>query len=172
MVTIREFVPKDAQAVHRLFADGQWQFAAGIEAEIESYVEETLVGDLSDIESYYTGPDGCNFWVAEIDGQVRGMIGLQRRSEKKGELRRLSVDINYRRRGLAQTLLETAEAYAREQGYTTLSLSTITPLTPAIALYEKFGYRRCGEDRYGAITVVPFTKDLFSEPGNSRGVQS
>ena len=93
-------------------------------------------------------------------------------ARKEGELRRLSVDINYRRRGLAQALLETAEAYAREQGYTTLSLSTITPLTPAIALYEKFGYRRCGEDRYGAITVLHFTKDLVSEPGSSRGVQS
>ncbi len=167
VITIREFLPKDTPTIHRLFADGQWQFAAGVEAEIETYIEESLLDDLSNIEAHYRDQAGSNFWVAEVDGKVRGMFGLQRRSEKEGELRRLSVDIEYRRRGIAQILLETAEAYAREQGYTRLRLSTITPLKPAIALYEKFGYLRCGEDRYGKLTVLHFTKYLVSERGSS-----
>ena len=172
VITIREFLPKDAPTILRLFADGQRQFAVGVEAEIESYVEKSLLDDLSDIEANYRDQDGSNFWVAEVDGQVRGMFSLQRRSEREGELRRLSVDIEYRRRGIAQTLLETAEAYAREQGYTSLRLSTITPLKPAIALYEKFGYREYGKDRYGAITVLHFTKNLVGERGSSGGGQS
>ena len=172
MFTIRQFRSDDLEAVRKLFVDGQRQFAAGFETEIESYIEETLSRDLADVRAHYLGRPGSNFWVVEGDGRLVGTAGLQRRNEEEAELRRMNVAIEYRRRGIAQSLLDTVEEYARTQGYSRLLLSTIIPLVPAIAMYEKNGFRRTGQHRYGSVTVLHFSKNLLSGQGRPEGGRS
>ena len=129
MFYIRQFRQEDADEVRRLFTEGQRQFSAGFERELETYIEDSLAGDLADIECHYAQP-GSNFWVAEVDGHVAGMVGVQRKDSITCELRRMSVDVRWRRKGLGRELLEMVEAFARQQGYTSMVLSTITPLQP------------------------------------------
>ena len=159
-VRIRQFRPEDAADACRLFAEGQRQFAAGIEQELESYISESLQDDLADVPLHYLSGPGSNFWVAEADGKLIGMAGLQGRSADVAQLRRLSVDIHWRRQGIGRKLLDRAQSFAIRHGYTRLCLSTITRLKPAIALYEDSGFRLSGEDKYGVITVLHFRKDL------------
>ena len=171
-VSIRTYQPADAEAVRQLFTRGQMDFAAGLEASVEAYIRRSLAADLADITSHYLGDPGSHFWVADVDGEVKGMVGVQRRDEEEAELRRMSVAADTRRRGIGWKLLETVEAFCREKGYRRISLSTVTQLQPAIAMYRKFGYELADEGTYGIMTVQYFVKHLVTPAESPAGEQS
>ncbi len=171
-IRIRTFQTADAPVVRRLFARGQLDFAAGFEEAVKAYIQRSLVDDLADIPLHYlNGPDS-GFWVADIQGQVKGMVGVQRRSEEEAELRRMSVAADTRRSGIGGMLLETVEAFCRERGYRRITLSTVAHLQPAIAMYRKFGYRLTDAEPYGVMTVQYFVKHLADPPVKPRDEQS
>lgn len=95
------------------------------------------------------------------------MVGIQGRNDGEAELRRMSVAVDSRRQGIGSKLLETAEEFCRTQGYTGIRLTTVTPLQPAIALYQKYGYRVVGQEQYGRISGLHFVKYLAD---SSRGL--
>ncbi len=59
----------------------------------------------------------------------------------------IGVDPVFRRQGLAQELMSDAHAWARGRGATLAHLEVRAGNTPAIALYERLGYRRVGVRR-------------------------
>ena len=160
MLNIRSYRPADAAAVRLLFAESLMDFAGNSTQAVESYVESSLADDLADISFHYLRSSGDHFWVAEVGGQIKGMVGIQRRGEKEAELRRMSVTGDARRRGIGWALLETTDAFCREQGYQQIRLTTVTLLQPAIAMYIRFGYQLTGEDQYGEIAGQHFVKRL------------
>ncbi|MFQ6028155.1 MAG: GNAT family N-acetyltransferase [Dehalococcoidia bacterium] len=160
MLTIRTFQPADHDAVRELFARGQMDFAQGLEDVVQAYIRRSLADDLADISANYLSDPGSHFWVADVDAQVKGMVGIQWRSEEEAELRRMSVASDTRRQGIGGKLLETTDAFCREQGYQRIRLSTVTQLQPAIAMYRKSGYQLTGEEQHGRLTVYHFLKDL------------
>lgn len=172
MVNIRTFQTTDAAAVRQLFARGQLDFAAGFEEAVKAYIRRSLADDLADIPRHYLNESGSGFWVADIRGQVKGMVGVQRRSEEAAELRRMSVAADARRSGIGGMLLETVEAFCRARGYRRITLSTVTHLRPAIAMYRKFGYRLVDAESYGVMTVQYFVKHLADPPVNLMDEQS
>jgi GNAT superfamily N-acetyltransferase len=178
MIGIRTFHPADAAAVRDLFSQGLLDFASdetygvydmGFEAPMREYIRHSLADDLADISASYLKEPGGHFWVAESEGsdetygvydRIKGMVGIQRRTDEEAELRRMSVASDSRRHGIGSRLLETAEAFCREQGYLRIRLTTVSLLQPAIALYRKHGYQQVGEERYGQITGLHFVKRL------------
>ena len=164
MLDIRTFQPADAAAVRRIFAQGQRDFAAGLEQAVEDYIRRSLANDLADIPLNYLSDPGPHFWVADVGGEVRGMVGVQRRDDQEAELRRMSVASAARRQGIGWKLSETVEAFCRERGYQRIQLTTVTQLQPAMAMYRKFGYRLVGEEPYGPMTVQSFVKLLTASP--------
>jgi GNAT superfamily N-acetyltransferase len=168
MLKIRSFQPSDGEAVRCLFTQGQLDFAQGseLEEEVRRYIQYSLSDDLSDIFRHYLRSPGNHFWVAEVDGQIKGMVGIQRRNDGEAELRRMSVAADSRRQGIGGRLLETAEDFCREQGYRRIHLTTVSHLKPAIALYRKFGYQLTDEDQYGRTMARHFVKYL-SDPLNN-----
>jgi GNAT superfamily N-acetyltransferase len=162
MLKIRSFQPADGEAVRRLFAQGQLDFAQGteLEEEVRRYIQYSLSNDLADISRHYLRPPGNHFWVAEVDGQIKGIIGIQRRDDGEAELRRMSVAADSRRRGIGGELLKTAEDFCRGQGYQHIHLTTVSHLKPAIALYQKAGYQLTGKDQHGQINAQHFVKYL------------
>jgi GNAT superfamily N-acetyltransferase len=164
MIGIRTFRPADADAVRDLFSQGLLDFAMGFEAPMREYIRHSLADDLADLSASYLKEPGGHFWVADVDGQIKGMVGIQRRTREEAELRRMSVAAVSRRHGIGGKLLETAEAFCREQGYRRIRLTTVSLLQPAIALYRKHGYHQVGEERYGQITGLHFVKHLAAGP--------
>ncbi len=160
MLNIRTFRPADAGAVRLLFAQSLMDFAGNSTHAVESYLESSLADDLADISFHYLRLPGDHFWVAEVEGQIKGMVGIQRQDEREAELRRMSVAGDARRQGIGWALLETTESFCREQGYRQIRLTTVTLLQPAIALYLRFGYQLTGEDQYGEIAGQHFVKRL------------
>lgn len=63
-----------------------------------------------------------------------------------GEVKRLYVRPAFRRRGIAERLLEALERFASSRGVQWLYLDTTDELQAALAFYDRHGYAR--RDRY------------------------
>jgi GNAT superfamily N-acetyltransferase len=166
MLKIRSFQPADSEAVRRLFAQAYLNLAQGteLEEEVMRFIEHSLSDDLANISRHYLRPPGSHFWVAEVDGQVKGSVGIYRRADGEAELRRMGVADDSRRQGIGRELLKAAEDFCREQGYPRVYLTSATHMSAAVAMYQKAGYQLIGKEPYGQfsrITAHHFVKHLF-----------
>ena len=91
-------------------------------------------------------------WHEESERPV--LVGYLCRWIVAGELQILNVATHpdWRRRGIGRLLVEAALDEARDESITRVTLEVRRYNTPAIALYERLGFRRVGERRnyYGA----------------------
>lgn len=69
------------------------------------------------------------------------MIGVQHHEAGVGEIRRLRVRQDHRRRGIGSRLLETAIKFCHDRGHVKITLDTFIDREPAIKLFEKFNFR-------------------------------
>ena len=86
------------------------------------------------------------FWTAWDDEQLVGCGALRELDAAHGEVKSMRTAEAHLRRGVAAQLLEHLLAEARHRGYARLSLETGVQdgFAPARALYERFGFTRCG----------------------------
>lgn len=93
---------------------------------------------------------GEGFFVAEIDGEVRGYVDLlAQRWQQLGWVANVAVDRAYRRRGLGSALVRHARQWAREQGLQAVLAETTTKNYPALSFYQRLGFQFCGfNDHY------------------------
>ena len=84
--------------------------------------------------------------AAEIDGQLAGYALLSlRKGSRAVRIYSIAVDARFARRGVASALLQACEKYARGRQKSELTLEVRYDNAPAIALYEKWGFRQFGE---------------------------
>lgn len=97
--------------------------------------------DLKDIPGFYQKGAG-NFWVARNDGAVVGTIALKDIGNRQVALRKMFVDAAHRGRaaGVAQSLFDTAIAWARAKGVKEIILGTTVKFLAAHRFYEKNGF--------------------------------
>lgn len=92
-------------------------------------------------------------WVTLLDERVVGTLAAVAKNNGL-YLRGMGILPKARATGLGKLLLETVEAFARENGLERLYLSTTPFLERAIRLYESFGFKRTDEGPH----------DLFKTP--------
>jgi putative acetyltransferase len=161
-VTIRSFRPSDLPACQVLYRDG---LLGGKLAENDTGL------DIDDIESAYMRP-GNHFWVAETpDGNVVGMIGVQHHDEGAGEIRRLRVLQEMRRRGIGTMLTEAAVKFCHEHQYLKVTLDTFVEREAAIKLFEKFRFRHSRTRSVAGKELLYFYLDLYTGEERRRGAQ-
>lgn len=88
-------------------------------------------------------PDSHVFLTASVGERVVGYVGMLYVLDE-GYISNIAVDPDFRRRGAADALLRALEARARELLLSLLTLEVRESNAPAIALYEKHGYRVAG----------------------------
>ena len=156
---IRGFKAADAEVCRLLFK----------EARIGGVVPENDTGlDIDDIPRAYIKPGG-RFWVAENpQGDVVGMIGVQHHDRGEGEIRRLRVRADHRRRGIGSALLEQAIRYCKEMQHLRVTLDTYIEREPAIKLFEKFKFRHSRTREVGGRSLLYFYLDLYSGDAHGR----
>ena len=125
--------------VNRLLAPSRMKDA------FEDYIAASLAEEIDRIPAYYGERNGW-FWIATIDQQVVGMFGLEPSGPGAMELRRMYVDPDYRRRGIAQNMLQRAEAFCRDSHQSRLDLSTSEIQSDAVAFYKSAGYQLVREE--------------------------
>ena len=104
---------------------------------LERYPRHAIHGvDLCQLEN------GRGFFVlARLDGRPVGTGAVRILEPGVGEVKRMYVRPEARRRGVARAVLVKLEESARDTGIHTLRLETGTRQPEAIALYEGEGYR-------------------------------
>jgi GNAT superfamily N-acetyltransferase len=95
------------------------------------------------------------FVVARLDGHAVGCGAVRVLEPGVGEVKRMFVRPETRRRGVAQAVLAKLETTAREMGMHTLRLETGTRQPEANALYERQGYQRI--PCFGEYVSDPFS---------------
>jgi len=83
------------------------------------------------------------FLVAEEEGAVAGYVGLITVLDE-GDIANVAVAPEFRRRGLAEALLRKLLADGEAAGLRKFFLEVREHNAPAVALYEKLGFRRIG----------------------------
>jgi putative acetyltransferase len=82
------------------------------------------------------------FVIARLDGKPVGCGALRPLDGALGEVKRVFVQPECRRMGIARKIMALLEDESLQNGFTTLRLETGTKQPEAIALYESLGYRR------------------------------
>ena len=93
-----------------------------------------------------------------MDGRNVGCVFLVKDTGTVARLRLLLVDPAARGRGLGQRLTDECVRFARERGYTSITLWTHRVLTAARHIYEKAGFRLTSSE-----AKKNFGKDVVSE---------
>lgn len=158
-VVIRSYRPSDLAACQRLYREG---LLGGKLAENDTGL------DIDDIEAAYMRPPGNHFWVAELPGdgnghgpEVVGMIGVQHHDEGVGEIRRLRVRSDLRRRGIGTRLVEAALKWCQDHNYLKVTLDTFMDREPAIRLFEKFRFRHSRTRELNGKELLYFYLDIY-----------
>lgn len=102
-----------------------------------------------ELPTSYTDHGGA-FWVAEIDGELRGTCGVFPVAPGVMELRKMYLTASSRGHGIGAALLAEATAFARAAGAARLVLDTTEQMKAAIAFYERHGFVRDDTEVRGA----------------------
>lgn len=122
-------------------------------------------------------------WVAEREGRLVGTIAMSGPKPANGHylrdpvpdcytrpghaiLAQLAVHPDERGQGLAEKLMDAAEAWAADQGYTHVALDTAEPAVQLQRRYARRGYARVGEVQWAGKTYrsVLMLKPLQPQP--------
>ncbi len=129
--------------------------------EVEVRTPGDYFADLDRIDEVYLR-DGA-FLVAIVDDRIVGMVGLLRLSSDSAEIRRMRVQPEYQRQGIAKALLCELEESAWRMGICHLHLSTLAIQEKAQRLYEASEYRSTRRGEVDGYPVVFYRKDLATE---------
>ena len=89
-------------------------------------------------------PDDCHeFLAAEQEGKVLGYVGMMTVLDE-GYISNVAVDPAFRRQGIADRLITELLDRARIRELSFVTLEVRESNAPAVALYEKCGYRTVG----------------------------
>ena len=87
----------------------------------------------------------ARLWIAEIDGEMIGSIGIVPNSNSEAQLRWFLVHPDHRGRGLGRELLNKALQFSRNRGFKSVFLFTVSDLKIAAHLYQWAGFRKTAE---------------------------
>jgi GNAT superfamily N-acetyltransferase len=143
---IWEFLPGDAASVRGLFIRVNRLLApAEMKDAFEAYIARSLTEEIDRVLDYYREREG-GFWVALEKEKIVGTFGLEASGEDAMELRRMYVDPDLRRRGIARRMLHFAEEECRRRGRSRMVLSTSELQQEALSLYRDAGYALVREE--------------------------
>lgn len=131
--------------LHGSYYSREWGLGLYFEAKVASEMVEFL-------SRFEAAHDGA--WFAQVDGEVVGSIFIDG-SDAQGKgarLRWFIVDPSYHGYGLGQRLIDRAVEFCTQQRFPRVYLTTFAGLNAARYLYEKAGFKLCGEEDGRALT--------------------
>jgi DNA-binding MarR family transcriptional regulator/GNAT superfamily N-acetyltransferase len=119
---------------------------------------EALVGKITAefIETFDPRRERC--WIAELDGERVGSVFVVAKSDEIAKLRLLILDQRARRLGLGRRLVKECLRFAKNAGYSSMTLWTQSILTAARGIYERAGFTLVAQEPHHSFGV-----DLIGE---------
>jgi len=165
---IRRYKSDDKEKVKEFY-----KFAS-IHSEI-GYRSGPWESDFDNIEGHFF--NGGEFLVGLIDGEVIAMGGYRKISDNVGQIRRMRVHPNHRRKGYAQQIIQRLEEVAKQNKMTELQLKTSTQQKMAQSFYEKNGYVKMEKEKEyytegggNSFEVVWYRKSLYRNIPHNQSV--
>lgn len=86
------------------------------------------------------------FWSVWDGADLLGCVALKELDPRNGEIKSMRTAAAHLRKGVAATLMQHILEVAKQRGHRRLSLETgsVAAFEPALRLYERFGFARCG----------------------------
>ena len=138
---VRKAVPQDVPGVLRCLSEA-------FEPYRKDYTPAAFLDTVLTSDTLATRLRTMTIFVAgRLDGEIVGTIACRRASESQAHLRGMAVLPTWHGKGIAQMLLETAEAEIRAWGCSRITLNTTKPLERATAFYRRNGFRPTGAER-------------------------
>ena len=119
--------------------------------------EKKLTVDPEDYTTFIDNPQKVIFF-ADADGKPAGQIKMVPWWNKFTYIEELTVDTEFRGKGVGRALLTRAIEWARQQHFPGVTLETQDNNVPACMLYEKCGFKLSGFDLY-AYRNFPEARD-------------
>ncbi len=120
--------------------------------------------------------EGKGIWLAQVEGELAGCIGLRKLQPSNArqcdagncaEIKRMYVRDKFRGQGIAQKLLQAAERFARETGYTWIYLDTTNEMKAAARLYQRNGFEPCERYNQNPQAAIFMRKSITSDCGGA-----
>ncbi|WP_299041535.1 GNAT family N-acetyltransferase [uncultured Tateyamaria sp.] len=146
-LSIRPATRDDMDDVARLcwaYRDLLVERSQGLPPVVDTYyARDSYAALIADLPRIHARPKG-DILIATLAGQTVGCaMYYPLTAPGTTEIKRVFVDPAGRGTGAGRALMQDAMARARADGYTRVVLDTISPLTEAIALYERLGFTPC-----------------------------
>ena len=153
--TIRRATEADARGILDCLA-------AAFEAYRSSYTRDAYSDTVLTPETLSQRLTTMQVFIAFSPSEgIVGTIACAIAGEGEGHLRGMAVLPEFQGRGIAESLLKTAEAALVQQGCSRVTLDATEPLLRAMRFYEKHGYGQSGKviDFFG-MPLHEFVKQL------------
>jgi GNAT superfamily N-acetyltransferase len=137
---VRPANENDGEAIRRLVFDVLQEY--GLPPDPEG-----TDADLKNVAESYQNPGGLFDVVVDEAGEIVGTVGLFPITKEHCELRKMYLVPHARKQGHGRRLLEHALIETKKRGFRRLELETASVLVEAIALYERYGFRRFTPER-------------------------
>ena len=92
-------------------------------------------------------------WIAELDGAPVGSVFVVRKTDAIAKLRLLIVDPRARGLGLGKRLVDECLRFARDAGYSSMTLWTQSILTSARGIYQRAGFKLVAAEPHHSFGV-------------------
>lgn len=159
-LTVRPFEEADQAAVSRLYTQG---LLAG------QIAPNDTGADIENIRDAYFDDPRHHFWVAQVDGEVRGMIGVASDETHTAEIRRLRVAPPFQHTDLGPRLLQTAIAHCKHHGYLKVRLDTRFERDAALGMFDKSGFEHTRTKSLHGKDLLEFYVDLYRKDDECTG---
>jgi putative acetyltransferase len=106
--------------------------------------------ELAHLSTEYGPPDGCLF-LAFLEGNLAGCVGLRKFDSSTCEMKRLYIKPPNRGMGLGKHLSEAVIQDARILGYQKIRLDTLASMITAREIYKKLGFVEIPAYRFNPI---------------------
>ena len=146
-------------------ADGILECLRSAFAPYEHYYTAVAYDTVLTRETLLRRLDPMTVFVAlDRTGRVVGAIACNVAGQAESHLRGIAVRPECQARGIADQLLERAEAELVKQNCSRITLDTTEPLRRAMRFYEQHGFRRSGTLRdFFGMPLIEYVKVLVSD---------
>ncbi|MCS6848812.1 MAG: acetylglutamate kinase [Anaerolineae bacterium] len=130
---------------------------------------ERMAQDLRDLPGRYAAPRGGMF-LALCDGRPVATAAWTQHTPALVEMKRVYVQPEHRRKGIARALSQHVIEIARARGFAQVAISTWADATDAIALYRKLGFTEIPPFKASTVPDVIYL-GLNLSPAQPSGMQ-